>query len=243
MHSLVKEKEIIIENPCKADEEIIRIIENNSKKYNSFLVRKGFFSNIISGVKLRLMYKTKYIEIKKYVDSFSYNNKKITLLLKKIDEISSYIAINNLLLAYAFLTEKKRGKNIITKEDEKLENFKNLYDGVISVKEFKKYLGHYGFDNFSVQSEKFREYEDEKLKKLSEFNKDWKLINKIEYEDYIKKYENMKYPIYKYLREELKYLILKIIYEVRLKLLEIYKKQKDVFSLEMKEIIERYEND
>jgi len=216
-----------IDNPTEISKHIIDINKKLSKKYQP---QKG----IVAGVKLRLNYLQKWEEIYDYCNNFLIEKSSVIGLFTQYKKIADYIAQNNTLLAYAFLKNKNKKINVLTKEDEKLLFLKKFANNQISKQEFNKKFGHYALNAFELSSKRFSEYTNGELKKIANLCKDIK-INKIKK---LNPKENL-FETYCYLREELKYNSLLIISKIRFKLLNIQKNKQinNIFNLSYNKLI------
>ena len=226
------ELEDFIENPTNLSKHFLKIIIIKKRKYDSMFGSKNFIGKLISGVKLRLWYLNKYQEIYYFIKTFEIKTT-VKELFNEFSRISDFINLNNLLLMYSYLTEKDQYSPIITKEDEKLLYLNKLYHGKISIKEFKEKFGHYALNAFELSSKRFSEYDHKELMDLAKLLKNFKLKKRIELEDYIKGKNKSLFPIYSAMREELKYIALQVVSELRVELLELAKKEniENIFDL------------
>jgi len=238
MVSNIVEIEDFIENPTNLSKYLLEIVTKKKRKYDYFLKSNNFIIHTSNSIKLRIWYLNKYHEIYRFIKTFKIKEKKICGLFNEFSNISDFIALNNLLLMYAYLTEKNKSSSIITKEDEKLLLFKELYNGNISAKKFKEKYGHYALNAFELSSKRFNEYKYNQLMNLAKFLKNFKLKKKITVNECINSKNNNLFSIYSALREELKYISLQIISRLRYKLLKLEKEKNidNIFDLTYKEL-------
>ncbi|MFH1642961.1 MAG: hypothetical protein ABIC04_08765 [Nanoarchaeota archaeon] len=239
MRENINEIEDFIQNPTKLSRHLVEIVNKKKQKYDSLLRSKGFFENISINVKLRLKYLNGYKEICGFLKTFQVNGEGIVELFKEFERIADKTAINNLLLAYAYLNEKNKSPPIITKDDEKLLYFNRLYNKKISTKAFNNKYGHYALNPFELSAKRFSEYTHNELLGMAQHSKNFVLKKHTELKDYIA-FENSKnlFPIYSALREELKYHALYIIHDLRFELLKLEKRKniENIFNLSYREV-------
>ncbi|MBN2423039.1 hypothetical protein JXB41_07480 [Candidatus Woesearchaeota archaeon] len=222
-----------IEHPTTLSKHLLEIIQEKTDKYDSLIKSKNIFENIIKKVKLRLKYLEEYKNIYSYISQFEIKTNDILGLFSEFSEISEKIALNNLLLIYAQISEKQEPSKIITKEDLKLSCFNKLYHKKISINEFNKEFGHYALNAFELSSRRFCEYPEKEILKLASFTINYRLKKSLKLEEAVIMKKSRLFPVYCALREELKYNALLIIKELRFELLELKKKIniRNIFSL------------
>jgi len=249
------EIEDFIENPTEISKYLIEIIVKAKKKYDALLKSRNPLKKIASNVKIRLWYLNKYIDIYNFIQRYKRCEikknepfKNIENLFREFEKIYEVIALNNLLLMYAFLVQSASVKTstnredkssfVINKEDEKLLCFKKLYDGKISSEQFKRKFGHYGLNAFELSSRRFSEYAPNELMNLAKFSRDFKLKKDIKLDKYIKTKGKNLFAVYSALREELRYCALFVVNDLRFELLKLAKakKIKNIFNLNWHEI-------
>jgi len=252
------EIEDFIENPTEISKHLIEIIIRVKRKYDALLESRNPLKKIINNVKIRLWYLNKYIDIYNFIQRYKRSRtkknkyplnspksaksavhiKNMERLFREFEKIYEVISLNNLLLMYAFLTLKDKASPIINKEDEKLLYFKKLFDGEISCEQFKRKYGHFGLNAFELSSRRFSEYSQKELIDLAKYLKDFRPTKNIKLDKYIKTKRKNSFAIYSALREELRYLALFIINDLRFELLKIAKKKKikNIFNLNWYEI-------
>lgn len=230
--------DFFIESPTNLSKHLLHIVKQMQKGYDSILGKKGWLNNIKSGVKIRLWYEDKYREIYGFTKGYKVKSSEIISLFDEFRDIADRIALNNLLLMYAHLTEKPACSAIMTKEDEKLAYMRDFYKKKISLSEFNKKFGHYGLNPFELASRRFSEYYAEELRDLAKHLVDLKLNKKTSLKRCISKPGDGLFPVYSALREELKYVALLVISDLRSKLLKFQKRKniKDVFALKYAEL-------
>lgn len=230
-----------LKNPSNASKQILKIAKVKQNEYDLLLKRKGFLTSIISGVKIRLWYMDKYLEIYKFIQIFQINPKyNIEELFNDLADVFEQIALNNLLLTYASLIEKESKSNIETKEDLKLKYLSMLYNNTISKKQFDDKFGHHCINPFELKSKRFSEMTNIEINNIAILLKRFKQIKKGSLKEQIQNNPKNKFAIYSALREELKDCALKIISGIRFKCLKLQKvkKIKNIFELNYKEIIQ-----
>jgi hypothetical protein len=234
MNEPTPELDVFIENPTSLSKKIITIALKKKREYDSLLENHGFFSHIMNGVKIRLWYLSKYNEIYSFLSNYKVKATSISGLFNEFESMCSMIALNNLLLMYAYLVEKDAASNIITREDEKMAFFNRLYHKEISIDEFNAAYGHYSLNDYELAAPRFCEYSKPEILKLSKFAKDFSSSKTIKLKDYIESENKRLFPVYCALREELRYHSLFIIMEIRTKLLELSKakKIKNIFDID-----------
>jgi len=232
MTEIIDNFDEFISKPTNISKSIILFAKKAEEKY-SYLIKKPKFKDKI---KLRLLYLNKYSEIYKYCCDYNTKNDfstNIISLFKEIEEIFGHIALNNILLSYSFITEKNLQNPIITKEDQKLDYLKKLYNKEINIDSFIDKFGHYAINGFELSSRRFSEFSKEELLKIGSYLKSFKIKKNQTLEQYLKDNKKILYPIYATLKEELKYIALLVINKIHFKLKEIQKKNKikNIFNL------------
>ncbi len=232
--------EIFVENPSKLTKKFIEIVDKKKKIYDELLKAKGFLRQIINGVKLRLWYKHKYEEIYEFVKHYDIKTDSVKGLFQEFDKIADMIFLNNMLLMYSHLTEKKK-KNIsriITVEDKKMIMLKGVALKKNSCDEFKKKFGHYALNAFELSSPRFSEYNDNEIMKIAKFTKEFECKKNVELSNCIHKPEQL-FHVYSALREELRSIALLIVSKIRYKLLKVAKEKKikNIFDLSYEDVL------
>lgn len=223
-----------IKNPTRLSQHIVRIANAKQNKYSKLSGSKKFLGSVINGVKIRLLYLEKYNDIYECVKKFRIKHDDIPGLFSELEKIFDHIALNNFLLAYAILEEKEVKSSIITKEDEKLILLSKLANNRVTPKQFKERFGHYALNGFELASRRFNEYSASELKKLARHLDGFRTPKKISLKSYLRKKDKKLYPVYSALREELKYVALKVISQLRKDVLRL--KVRNVFNMSYKEL-------
>ncbi len=236
--------EEFIRQPSRFSEHTLKIAKEAAAGYSYLLDQKTFFQKLKKGIKLRLEYLNKYKESYSLVSDFNPEGNSIKDLYEEFRKLSSHIALNNILLAYAMTVEKDHSASVLTKEDEKMLALKRLKSGENKREEFDKAFGHHGLNPFEVSSERFSEYSDKKLMMMAENIPEPKTEGKTSMEEYLKSRPKKLFPVYNALREEFRDKGILIISKIRERLLELQKKHKikDIFSKSYEEVIS-YEQD
>jgi len=227
-------------NPTELSKHIIELATQAKIKHDELLYSKKLKDQI----KLRLLYLNEYQNIYNFINTF--DRTKLTedtnSLFIELEKIFNYIAINNILLAYAFLSEKSKINPIITKEDEKMIYLKKIYNNEILIEEFKKMFGHYALNAFELSSKRFSEYSKGELMKISKFLKDYQLNKNISIKEYLKNKKKSRFAIYSVLREELKYIALFVINDLRFSFIKLAKEKqiKDIFNMNYDDIKRKF---
>ena len=225
-----------IENPTNMSKHILELAKRSQNKYNLLLHPR----RLRDKVKLRLLYLNEYSRVYLFINNFLKKDlpDDIDNLIKELTNIFDHVALNNILLAYSFLIEKNKENPILTREDEKLLYLKKLYNNEISFKEFNNVFGHYALNPFELSSKRFNEYSKKEIMRISKFLKEFDSNKKISLKDYLENKKKNLFAIYSTLREELKYIALLVINNLRLKFLKIQKKEKikDIFNMSYDDI-------
>ena len=228
--------EDFIRNPTNMSKHILKLAQKAQDNYNHLLNPQKFKDKI----KLRLMYLNKYSEIYNFINNFLEKElpRDIEHLFQELITIFDFIAINNILLTYSFLTEKNKHNLILTREDEKMEYLKKLYNNEKSFEEFKEVFGHYALNPFELSSKRFSEYSREEIMKISKFLKEFELNKTISLGDYLKNKKKHLFAVYSTLREELKYIALLVISNLRFELIKIQKERKikNIFDMSLDDL-------
>ena len=236
--------EEFIRNPSKFSKHTINIAKLAAKKYNYLIRQETFLQKIKKGIKIRLIYLESYKETIQFLKNFEIKTESIETLYKSFEELADKIALNNITLAYCLAVEKEQIPVVITKEDEKMVSLKDFKDNKISREMFNSKFGHHAINPFEVSSKRFSEFSNEKLLMIAESIPMQDLNKKKNLDEYVKKNIKEKLPIYNALREELKDKGIKIIANIREKLLSIQEKNKikDIFSMSFEEVIKYEKN-
>ena len=225
-----------IKKPTNMSKHILKLALKAQNNYNHFLKPK----KIKDKVKLRLLYLNKYSEIYAFIINFSKKDlpNSIEPLFWKLMTVFDYVALNNILLAYSFLTEKNKDNPILTKEDEKLLYLKKLHNKDISLKKFNDTFGHYALNAFELSSKRFSEYSKKEMIKISRLLSRFDLKKTISLKDYLKNKKKCLFAVYSTLREELKYIALLVINGLRFELMKTAKEKKikDIFDMSYDDI-------
>ena len=115
---------------------------------------------------------------------------------------------------------------------------KKLYNNDISLKKFNDMFGHYALNAFELSSKRFSEYSKEEIMKVSKFLKEFDLNKAISLEGYLKNKKKHLFAVYSTLREELKYIALLVISNLRFELIKIQKERKikNIFDMSYDDI-------
>ncbi|MGM5482208.1 MAG: hypothetical protein ACQESF_01990 [Nanobdellota archaeon] len=226
----------LIKNPSNISKYILELAKESYNKHT----RLASSSKFKDKVKMRILYLNEFNNIYSFLSDFSKNKntKDFKLLFKQLSNIFDYIAINNILLAYAYNVEKVTMNPVITKEDEKLFYLGKLYQGSITITEFNKYFGHYALNPFELSSKRFWEYSNKELLKIAKFCEGFKINKTLSLEDYMKQKKEKLFPIYCALRESLKYIALLVVNDLRELLLDMEKKKNlnNIFDMSYNEV-------
>ncbi len=228
-----------IRNPSRFSQKTLSIAKEAAKKHYHLMDQKSFLDKVKKGVKMRLLYLEEYKKTLSWLEGFEIKGKDIEGLYEDFRAVSEKIALNNIMLAYSMSVEKSESPDIMTKEDEKIMSLHSLGKREISMKEFNKRFGHHALNPFEVSSKRFKEYDEKKLKMIAEGTPEPKVKDKYSIDDYRKKGMKEIFPIYNYLREELRDRGIMVVSRIRERLLEIEKKNdiKDVFSKDYEEVV------
>ena len=228
--------ESFIKNPTTISKYILNIAEKSQNKYDYLLISKRF----IDKIKLRILYMNKYHEIYAFINRTQEKKLPTNIpdLFKKLRIIFDYVALNNILLGYSFLIEKDKKNPILTKEDEKLLYLKRVYIREIPIKEFNNKFGHYALNPFELSSKRFSEYSKREIMKIGKFLKEFDINKTNSLEEYLNSGGGNLFSIYSTLREELRYVSLLVINNLRFELIKIQKEKKikNIFHIEYDEI-------
>jgi len=220
-----------LEHPSRLSEHLAGMVDKHKTKYRKKYC-SGFIRKFIGQAKLQLLYLDGYQKIIEFIKSYKVKGS-IKALFKQFDGIADRLALCELLLAHAFVAEKHSVEKVvipvITKEDMKQKALADLYSGKISVRRFKSDFGQYAKHPFELSSRRFHEYSKSELIGLAEKSDCRILDNKMSLDKYIKGKKPL-FPIYAALREELRYLALLAVSELRSQLLEL-QKQKDIDNI------------
>ncbi len=215
--------EDFIENPSPLSRHLVELAVSKKQKYDRLFGSKNFFTK----VKLRIQYQNQYLEICKFIRSYRQKSRPCDGTIQRIDslfdELARFfdlIALNNLCLTYAFLVEKDKSNPILTKEEEKLLSLKKLYAGEISREEFNTAFGHYALNPYELSAKRFCEYSKEEILGLAKFLDDFSIRKTITLDAFLQAQKKNRFPIYSSLREELKYLSLWIVRDLRFNFLK-----------------------
>jgi len=229
------------DQPSRLSEHLAEMVDKHKTRYRKRYC-SGFIRQFIGQAKLQLLYLDEYQNILEFAKSYRVKKGSIRDMFKQFDEIADRLALSELLLGHAFVAEKHSVDKIripvITKEDMKHMALADLSSGKIDVRRFKSEFGHYAENPFELSCKRFHEYGTSRLMELAEDSKDHKLDNKMTLDRYIKKKQPL-FPIYAALREELRYLALLVVSELRSGLLELQKQKKidNVFDTDPDEVI------
>lgn len=177
--------------------------------------------SLISKINLHKQYLSYFQTIREYLEKpldFQISELNKRSLLKIWTEwgfLSQHISKNTLLLSYAYLHESSKRNPVKTKEDYKLELLSDIANDKSQSSKFFLVYGHHAIDGYEIREKRFKEYSDDEIFNLSKPLKKFRPVKHQTIEEYLKKREKDKYPIYSYLREELRDRAMLIITELR----------------------------
>ena len=231
--------EEFIKRPSEFSKKTLSIAKNSADRYRHLIDQKTFLDKVKKGIKLRMMYLNDHKDIYEQVTDFKITGNKIEELFEDFSRVSDIIAKNNILLAYSMSVEKDPVPSIVTKNDEKAQSMKALSRGDINREEFDKPFGHHSLNPFEVSSKRFKEYDYDKLLMITKGVPEPKIDGKTRITEYDSRKAKQKFPVYNYLREELRDRAILVISMIRERLLEIQAKNemKDIFSNTYEEVI------
>jgi len=191
------------------------------KKTEQEYSTKSFIKSFFAIIKITNLYYYKYFDLHDYLEKAKRKIRScndLDSLLEKIQEIFEKILLNNIMINYGLLKEKKI-KVILQSNADKMKNdfFKlSLDKNYVSI--FKLKYGHYSTNEYELSSPRYAEYTDKDLVALANILcKKQKLLNehKVTYKKFIRNKTKELLPIYIYMREELK--SLNLLYFFKLK--------------------------
>jgi len=216
--------EDFIEDPSPLSRHLVKLVLSKKQKYDRLFESKNFFSK----VKLRMHYQNQHRDIYNFICSYRRKDlpaektiQTIDLLFDELAAVFDAIALNNLLLTYAFLVEKNKSNPILTKEEEKLLSLKKLYTGELSREEFNRAFGHYALNSYELSSKRFCEYSEEEILALARFLDDFNIRKTTTLDEFMRTEAKNLFPAYSSLREELKYISLWIVQDLRFNFLKL----------------------
>ncbi|MFW6230587.1 MAG: hypothetical protein ACOC32_01030 [Nanoarchaeota archaeon] len=236
MQETIAEEEFI-RDPSEISKHLVSIAKKKAKKYNDILgEKKGFIAGIRRGIKVRMWYLQKYHDIMDYLEGFSISETSVEGLFSRFEEIADYIALNNVILSYAYLVEKTKTSDILTKEEERLLLLDAIRQEEQDPDALRDEFGHYALNPFELSAKRFNEYTDKEIKKLAsltEFSTEKTKTLKTCDPD-----SERKYALYTALREELRYHALRIVAALREQLEAMQKKtKKNIYSMTYEDVI------
>ncbi len=216
--------EDFIKDPSPLSLSVVKLAVSQKQKYDSLFSSRGFFNQ----VKLRLRYQEEYLRIHTFIREYERALPAERDTIQRIDRawerlavLFDFIALNNSFLVYAFFAEKHKTNPIITKEDEKLLAFKRLVHGEIPRQSFNETFGHYALNAYELSARRFSEYPEQELLEIAKFLSDFKTQKTTSLDDFIASKNKNLFVVYSSLREELKYLSLLVIRDLRFSFLEL----------------------
>jgi len=169
----------------------------------------------LGNLKAQRKYDKEHIRIKEFVKTFEPRDS-ISELKEQFQEIASFIADCDLVIAYAHAIVDDRELKIMSKEDQRKLYLHKLYHKEISYDDFRNKFGHYAEKPFEIADRRYSEYDDKELLKIAE--KIGSECDKVILEDYD---DDNLYPVYIALREELRYCALLVVAGLRKQILKI----------------------
>ncbi|HRZ40897.1 MAG TPA: hypothetical protein P5246_07800 [Candidatus Omnitrophota bacterium] len=216
--------EDFIKDPSPLSRSVVELAISQKQKYDSLFPPRGFFNQ----VKLRLRYQEEYLRIHAFTRGYDRalpaerdTIQRIDRAWERLTVLFDFIALNNTFLIYAFFAEKHKTNPIITKEDERLLAFKRLFHGEITRQSFNESFGHYAFNAYELSARRFSEYPEQELLEIARFLSDFKTQKATSLYDFIDSKSKNLFAAYSSLREELKYLSLLVIRDLRFSFLEL----------------------
>jgi len=166
----------------------------------------------------------------------------IKILISKLEEIFTQISLNNIFLSYWLNISKDSSCKIMTKEEEKIKILKDYSGGRVSLEKLKSKIGFLALNPFELSSPRYLELTAAEIKILAQNASKFKIHPRPELKEYLGRDLVSRYIA---MREELKWLAMQIVADLRINFLKIaktlvakkiIKKQNDIFNLSFQKI-------
>lgn len=229
-------------NPTKLSKDLIeKIFIEQIDDFKSKFNKKGLVGRIVNTFKIYYLYVTSYINDIDFLEKYKYKKyHRFQDIINELIILANKVILNNIVLTYAFKIEKTKHQPVYTKSDLLYDYLVKLGLGKINYNQFRRKFGHYANNEYELSNKRYNELSNKELMDIAKIASKGNRVNKLKISKYLKSTNNKLFPIYNYLREEYKYLILLYIKDLRLFLLKIQKDKiiKDIFSLNLKDLAE-----
>jgi len=227
-------------NPTRLSKDLIeKIFIEKTKFYIANFNKKSMIGKIVSTFKISFLYVTSYVKDIDFLEKYKYKKYyRFQDIINELVMLANKVVLNNILLTYAFKIEKTKQQPVYTKSDLLYYDLVKLYQGKINYDHFRKKFGHYANNEYELSNKRYYELPNKELMNIAKIASKGRRTEKVKISKYLKNTNNKLFPVYNYLREEYKYLILLYFKDLRSFLLKLQKdkKIKNIFTMKLIEI-------